>query len=166
MWQTRSKLLSVSRDPTHRLLLLKGNVSHGLPAHVELALVLVRPLLVNMVRTMSTSWGKVDEERPIWRKCPVVANELDGLICLQDASRKHAVSRSLSGHHVFREVVALLRRSGRLNGVRVLIEPRKILARLPSQEASSELRALGTMMTLSHAQLGIKICFARDRRSS
>mmetsp|Transcript_24964 Transcript_24964/g.51328 ORF Transcript_24964/g.51328 Transcript_24964/m.51328 type:complete len:226 (+) Transcript_24964:1585-2262(+) len=105
-------------DPSHRLLLLERDVAELVPAHVELSLVLVGPLLVHMVGPMGAPRGEVDEKRPVRGQRPIVADELDGLVS-----------------EVFGEMIALLRSIGRLNGVGILEEPRLVLRRLTSQEA-------------------------------
>mmetsp|Transcript_117626 Transcript_117626/g.312926 ORF Transcript_117626/g.312926 Transcript_117626/m.312926 type:complete len:291 (+) Transcript_117626:1108-1980(+) len=116
-WVQRGEL-GVLRDPAHGLLLSKRDVAQLLPAHVELALVLVRPLLVDVVGTVRAAGGKVDEEGPVGGERAVVADELHGL----------------SGD-VLGEVVALLRRVRGLDRICVLEQARLVLRRLAGQEA-------------------------------
>mmetsp|Transcript_87867 Transcript_87867/g.155791 ORF Transcript_87867/g.155791 Transcript_87867/m.155791 type:complete len:334 (+) Transcript_87867:1229-2230(+) len=92
-------------DPSHCFLLLEGDIPHLLPAHVELTLVLVRPLGEDVVWAMRSTWSKVDEERTIWSETPIHLDELHSLVC-----------------EIFSEVIAFFRSSRRLNSVCVLIQ--------------------------------------------
>mmetsp|Transcript_102841 Transcript_102841/g.286366 ORF Transcript_102841/g.286366 Transcript_102841/m.286366 type:complete len:523 (-) Transcript_102841:387-1955(-) len=105
------------RDPAHGLLLLERDLAKLLPAHVELALVLVRPIACDVVRPMCGPGCKVDEERAVWSEGPVVADELSRLGC-----------------HVLREVVPLLRRVRGFDRVRILIKAGLVLRRLARDE--------------------------------
>mmetsp|Transcript_27742 Transcript_27742/g.65191 ORF Transcript_27742/g.65191 Transcript_27742/m.65191 type:complete len:250 (+) Transcript_27742:1590-2339(+) len=105
-------------DPSHRLLLLERDVAELVPAHVELSLVLVGPLLVHMVGPMGAPRGEVDEKRPVRGQRPIVADELDGLVS-----------------EILGEMIALLCCVGRLDRVGVLEQPRLVLRRLTGDEA-------------------------------
>mmetsp|Transcript_89103 Transcript_89103/g.224978 ORF Transcript_89103/g.224978 Transcript_89103/m.224978 type:complete len:256 (-) Transcript_89103:362-1129(-) len=109
--------LCTFRDPAHRLLLLESNVSKHFPPHVKLALVLVRPSAGDVVRPMSSSRSKVDEEGAVWSESTVVPDELD---CL--------------GGQVLCEVIPLFRCVRRFDGVRVLIQARFVLRCLTRKE--------------------------------
>ena len=70
----------------------------GIPAVVEHALVLVGPFLGDVVRGVVGAGGEVQEERLVRSHLLEVGNELDGLV-----------------GQILRQVVALLRRLGRLD---------------------------------------------------
>ncbi len=107
-------------------LLLPGEhvLAIGVPAVVELAGVLVRPLLGHMVRGVRGPEAQVQVERLVRVDLPQVGDELDRPV-----------------DQVLREVVALLGRPGRLDRVVVVDELRVPLARVAAQEAVEALEA-------------------------
>ena len=86
------------RDDAHVELALVDDLAVLVPTHVELALVLVRPLLGHVVRSVPGTRGVVEEERLVRRIDVCVLDELDGLVGQVDA-----------------QVVALRRRLGLLD---------------------------------------------------
>ena len=72
--------LGAWRDDPHIQLALVDDLAVLVPAHVELALVLVRPFLGHVVRGMSCARGVVQEERLIGCGDVSVLDELDRLV--------------------------------------------------------------------------------------
>ena len=73
------------RDDAHIELALVDDLAVLVPAHVELALVLVRPFLGHMVRRVAGARGVVEEEGLVRCIDVGVLNELDGLVGQVDA---------------------------------------------------------------------------------
>ena len=114
----RSVSSASARD--HAELLLAGErlLAEAVPALVELALVLVGPLLRHVVRRVGGAGGEVDEERLVGHQRLLLAHPVDGLI-----------------GHVLGEVVALLGRPLGLDRHRVAVDRRRPLVRLAADEA-------------------------------
>ncbi len=114
---SRSQLRIRGDDPEF-LLPLEDFLAKGVPALVEAALVLVRPLRRDLVRRMRGTRSEVDEEGLVGHERLLLANPLDRLV-----------------GHVLGEVVTLLRRLLRLHRRRALVEGRVVLIRLTADEA-------------------------------
>ena len=112
------------RDDAHLELALVDDLAVLVPAHVELALVLVRPFLGHMVRRVAGARGVIQEERLVRRVDLRILDELDGLVGQVDA-----------------QVVALLRRLGLLDLVVVVGQLRIPLVGFAAQEAVVALEA-------------------------
>ena len=102
----------------------EGLLAQLVPALVELALVLVRPLLRHVVRRMGRAGREVDEERLVGRERLLLADPVDGLV-----------------GHVLHEVVALLGRLLRLDRRGALVQRRVPLVGLAADEAVEILEA-------------------------
>ena len=94
------------------------------PALVEAALVLVRPLRRHVVRSVRRPRGEVHEEGLVGHQRLLLAHPLDRLV-----------------GHVLGEVVALLGRLLRLDRRRALVDGRVVLVRLAADEAVEVLEA-------------------------
>ena len=116
--------LRVLRDDASLLLVREHELAVGLVAHVELALVLVRPFLRHMVRSVGRAGRVVEEERLLRR---------DHLRVLDE--RKRLVG------DVHGEVVALLRQRRLLDRVVVIGDVGIPLVSLRAQEAVEALEA-------------------------
>ncbi len=64
----------------HLELALVDDLAVLVPAHVKLALVLIRPLLGHVVRGVPGAGGVIQEERLVRRGDMRILNELDGLV--------------------------------------------------------------------------------------
>jgi hypothetical protein len=114
----------VLRDDAQLLLLGQNPLAQHIPAVVELALVLVRPLLGHVVRGVSGARGEVHEERFVGSECLLLTHPRDGAI------GKVLVQR-----------VALFRRLLRLNRPGALEQARVVLVGLAADEAVEVLEA-------------------------
>ena len=116
--------LGVGRD--HAELLLAGErlLAQRVPALVELALVLRRPLRRHVVRRVRRSRREVGEERLVGHQRLLLADPLDRPV-----------------GHVLGEVVALLRGLVGLDRRRALVDRRVVLVGLPADEAVEVLEA-------------------------
>ena len=137
-------------DDPELLLVREDELAVGLVAHVELALVLVGPLLRHVVRSVGGAEGVVEEERLVRR---------DDLRVLDERQR-------LVGD-VDREVVALLRQLRLLDGVVVVGEVGIPLVRLGAEEAVEALEAASERPVLLrrgvvHLVLGAEVPLADD----
>ena len=113
--------LGVGRDDAHLLLTLEDDAPVLVPAHVELAVVLLDPLTGRMVRRLAGGGGVVEQERLVGRVDVRVEDEADGVV-----------------DRVLVEVVALLGRLLGLDRVVVVDElgiPAAALAAEPAVEA-------------------------------
>ena len=124
----------------------------GLVAHVELALVLVRPLLRDMMRSVGSAGCVVEEERLVRRDDLGVTDERDRLV-----------------RDVDREVIALLRALGLLDRMVVVDDVRVPLVRFGAQEAVEALEAATerpVLLRRSHVHLvfGRQVPLAHDVR--
>ena len=109
--------LAVFGDPAHLLGPGVDPLAVGVPAVVELAGVLVRPLLHHMVRTVQAAAGPVHEERLVGLERLVPVQPADGVV-----------------GEILTEVVALFGPPGRKDTGRVPHQVRLPLGRLPGQE--------------------------------
>ncbi len=116
--------LGAWRDDAHLELALVDDLAVLVPTHVELALVLIGPLLGHVVRGMAGARGVVQEEGLVRRVDLRILDELDGLVGQVDA-----------------QVVALLRRLGLLDLVVVVGQLRIPLVGFAAQEAVETLEA-------------------------
>ena len=108
--------LGISRYPSQGLLLFEDTFAHDIPAVVELALVLVSPLLEDVVRAVCCAGRPVHEERLVGRERAMLAHPGNRLVC-----------------HVLAQMVLLVVR--RLDRVEVLVQPRLPLRGLAGEEA-------------------------------
>ena len=116
---------SVSGGHDSQLLLPSQDLlAQRIPALVEAALVLVRPLRRNVMRGVRRPRGEVHEERLVGHERLLLARPLDRLV-----------------GHVLGEVVALLGRLLRLQRRRALVDGRVVLVRLTADEAVEVLEA-------------------------
>ena len=116
--------LRLRRHDPKLLLPFEDLLAKCIPALVEAALVLVRPLRRNVVRGVRRPRGEVHEEGLVGHERLLLASPLDRLV-----------------GHVLGEVVALLRRLLRLHRRRALVEGRVVLIRLTADEAVEVLEA-------------------------
>ena len=114
----------VRRDDAQLFLAGKGLLAIGLPAIVELALVLVGPFLAHVMRRVHGPGAEVHEEGLVGRHLFGVGDEADGLV-----------------HQVLGDVIALLRRLGRLHLVVVVDQFRVVLVGLAAEKAVVALKA-------------------------
>ncbi len=114
----------VGGDDAQFLLPGKGLLAIGLPAVVELALVLVGPFFAHVMRGVHGAGAEVHEEGLVGRHLLGVGDEADGLV-----------------HQVFGDVVAFFRRLGRLHLVVVVDQFGVVLVGLAAQEAVEALKA-------------------------
>ena len=110
--------LGLLRDHAQLLLPREGLLPQFVPALVELALVLRRPVGRHMVRRVRRARREVDEERLVAHQRLLLPNPANRLV-----------------GHVLGEVVALLRRLPGLDRGRPLVDGRVVLIRLPADEA-------------------------------
>ena len=75
----RGQLGALREDP-ELLLSFENKLAIGLVAHVELALVLLDPLLRRVMRSVAGAWAEVHEERLVGRDRLGVLDELDRLV--------------------------------------------------------------------------------------
>ena len=116
--------LRVRRDDAELLLAREGPLAQRVPAVVELARVLVRPLRRHVVRRVRRTGREVGEERLVGHERLLLVHPGDRLV-----------------GHVAHEVVALLGRAIRLDRRRPLVERRVVLVRLAADEAVEVLEA-------------------------
>ena len=116
--------LRIRRDHAELLLPLECLLAQRVPALVELALVLRRPLRRHMVRRVSRAGREVDEERLVAHQRLLLADPHDRPV-----------------GHVLGEVVALLGRLVGLDRRRPLVDRRVVLVRLAADEAVEVLEA-------------------------
>ena len=117
--------LAVRRDHAQLFLTGEGFLAQLVPALVELALVLVGPLLGDVMRGVGRAWREVDEEGLIGRERLLLAHPGDGLV-----------------GQIRHEVVALFGCPvGRGRG-RPFVERRVVLVGLPTNEAEKVLEAV------------------------
>ena len=116
--------LGVGRDDAHLLLAREGLLAHRLVAHVEAALEPVGPLLGDVVGRVAGARCVVEEERLVRGDRLGVLDELQRLV-----------------GEVLGEVVTLLRRAGRVDGVAVVDQLRIPLAGLGAQKTVEALKA-------------------------
>ena len=102
----------------------KRLLAQRVPALVELALVLGRPLGGHVVRRVRRARRVVDEERLVGHQRLLLAHPVDRVV-----------------GHVLGEVVALLRRAVGLDRDGVLVDRRRVLVRLAADEAVEVLEA-------------------------
>ncbi len=119
--------LCVRRDHAELLLPRERLLAHGVPALVELALVLGRPLLGHVMRSVRRAGREVGEER---------------LVGHQRLLLPHPVDRPVG--HVLGEVVPLLGQAIRLDRDRPVVERRGVLVRLAAQEPVEVLEPAAT----------------------
>src|SRR5215212_10370818 len=93
-------------------------MAQPVPALIEAALVLIRPLLRDVVRRMRGSRRVVHEERLLGHERLLLTYPVDRAV-----------------GHVLGEVVAFLGRPVWLYGHRVLVDRRRVLVGLPTEEA-------------------------------
>ncbi|MCY1516349.1 hypothetical protein D9M68_509700 [compost metagenome] len=110
-------------DPAHLLLAREGAFAVGVPAVVELALVLVGPFLEDVVRAVHRAGRPVHQEGLVGRDGAVAAQPAAGLV-----------------GHVLAQVVALAAR--RLDERGVLDQARLVLRALAAQEAVEVVEAV------------------------
>ncbi len=130
--------LRVGRD--HAELLLAGErlLAQPVPALVERALVLRRPLRRDVVRRVRRAGREVDEERLVGHQRLLLADPLDRPV-----------------GHVLGEVVALLRGPVGLDRRRPLIDRGVVLVRLTADEAVEVLEAAATAGHASNGPSGL-----------
>ena len=116
--------LCVLRDDAELLLARERLLAELVPALVELALVLGRPLGRDMVRGVRRARRVVDEERLVRHQRLLLADPVDRVV-----------------GHVLGEVVALIRRPVRLDRHGAVVERRRVLVRLAAEEAVEVLEA-------------------------
>ena len=116
--------LRIGRDHAELLLAREDPLALGVPAVVELAGVLVRPFLRDVVRRVRRTRREVHEERLVGHQRLLLAHPLDRLV-----------------GHVAHEVVALLRGAIGLDRGRALVQRRVVLVRLAADEAVEVLEA-------------------------
>ena len=113
-----ARQLGVLGDDAQLLLPREHLLAVGVPAVVELALVLVGPFLRHVVRRVVGAGGEVQEEGLVRRDLLGVGDELDGLVGQVD-----------------REVIALFRRLRRLDLMVVVDEVGIVLVGVAAEEA-------------------------------
>ena len=96
----------------------KGPLSLSVPAVIEPTLVLCRPLLWNVMWSVSRAWCPVDEERFVGHQRFLLAYPVDGVV-----------------GHVLGEVVSLLRGAIGFDGNGVVVDRGEILVRLSADES-------------------------------
>ena len=116
--------LGVGGDHAERLLAGEDLLAERVPACVEAAAVAVDPLLGHVVRRVRRAGREVHEERLVGHQRLLLAHPRDGLV-----------------GHVLGEVVPVLRRLGRLDRRRALVDRRVVLVRLTADEAVEVLEA-------------------------
>ena len=109
--------LCVGRDPAFVLGVHKGPLAVGVPAVVELARVLVRPFLCDLVRTVDCAG------------CPI---HIEGFVRLNRVLSLQPADCVIS--EIFGEVIALLRRPGRQDAGRVAHQVRLVLRGFAAKE--------------------------------
>ena len=72
--------LGVRRDHAEPFLVREDLLAHLVPAHVELALELVDPLLGRLMRRVGAAGNVVEEERLVGRRCVELVEVLDGVV--------------------------------------------------------------------------------------
>ena len=127
--------LGVGRDHAELLLAREGPLAQRVPAVVELARVLVGPLLGDVVRRVGGAGREVDEERLVGHQRLLLADPLDRLV-----------------GHVAHEVVALFGRALGLDRRRALVQRRVVLVRLAADEAVEVLEAAAGRPVVERAQ--------------
>ena len=139
----------VRRDPAQLLLPREHSLAVGIPAVVELALVLVGPFPGHLVRAVARTRRPVEEEGLVGREGAVPAQPVDAAL-----------------RQVFAQVV--LRVVRRLDGVGVLHQPRLPLRGLAGQEAVEVVEAVagGPAVEGAHRRglVGRRVVPLADRR--
>ena len=115
--------LRIRGNDAQPLLVGEDLLAHGIPAHVELALELVDPLLLRLVRRVASAGHVVEEERLVGRRGIELLHVADGLV-----------------RHVGGEVVAGLADPRKDLGV-VLEQVRRPLVGLAAHEAVEVIEA-------------------------
>ncbi len=115
--------LRIGRNPAELLLAREHAFAVGIPAGVELALVLAGPFLADLVRTVRRAGRPVHEERLVRGERPMLAQPVDAAL-----------------RHVLGQVVLLV--MGRFDGRRVLDQPRFPLRRFAREEAVEVVEAV------------------------
>ena len=110
--------LGIGRDDAELLLAREDLLAQLVPALIELALVLVDPLLRHVVRRVAGARREVHEERLVGHQRLLLAHPLDRLV-----------------RHVLGEVIALLGGLLRLDGRRAFVDRRVPLVGLAADEA-------------------------------
>ena len=116
--------LGLGRDHAELLLPCEGLLAQRVPARVEAALVLVRPLERHVVRRVRRARREVGEERLVRHQRLLLADPVDRPV-----------------GHVLGEVVALLRGAVRLDRDRAVVQRRRVLVGLAADEAVEVLEA-------------------------
>ncbi len=116
--------LAVLRNHAELQLSSVGFFAQLVPSLIELALVLVGPLLRHVMRRMGRAGGVVDEERVIGRECLLLMNPRDRAI-----------------GEIFVERVSLLRCPGRLDARGSFVETGIVLIGLATEESIEVLEA-------------------------
>ena len=130
--------LGVGRDHAELLLARERLLAQRVPAVVEPALVLVRPLRRHVVRRVRRAGREVDEERLVGHQRLLLADPVDRLV-----------------GHVLGEVVALLRRAVGLDRDGVAVDRRRVLVRLAADEAVEVLEAAAGAASASNGPIGL-----------
>ena len=130
--------LSVRRNPTKLFLALEDALAHGVPAVVELAFVLVGPLLEDVVRPMRRAGRPVHEKRLVRSIGAVVLHPGHGTL-----------------GQVFAQVILLaVLIGGRLDRIDVLVKPRLPLRSLAGHEAVEVVKAVAGGPAVERAHRG------------
>ena len=120
LWHVRvvTREFGALRDDAQRFLPGEDFFAVGIPAVVEHALVLIRPLLGHVMRRVRGAGAEMQVKRLVGCDLPGIGDELDGLV-----------------DQVLGQVVALLGRLGRLDLVVVVDQVRVVLVGIAAQEA-------------------------------
>ena len=154
----------VCGDHALGLLPLEDLIAHRVPPGVERALIPVRPLLRHVMRRVACTRGEVREERLVGHQSLLLMDPPDRLI------RK-----------ILREVVALLRSLGGIDGAVAFVQGGVVLIRLARNEAVEVLEAdsarrpriegphrrrqvRGDLVALAEHGCGVSVVFQRQRQ--